>query len=106
MYALTVLYGHPDDVEKFEVYYGTKHKEVAGKFPNVKRKELGRVVSEPMGKQPYHRSAVLLFESREAADAAIASPEGQAVLSDIGNFSTGGSVVFLSEVNVIELGPS
>jgi uncharacterized protein (TIGR02118 family) len=104
MFALTVLYGRPKDVAEFEEYYGTIHKEKAGKFPHVRRKELGRVVSEPKGSQPYHRSAVLLFDNREDAEAALDSPEGQAVLDDIENFSTGGSVVFLSEVNVIEIG--
>ena len=103
MYTLTVLYGNPTSVEEFEAYYGTTHKDIAGKFPNVRRKALGKVIAAPKGDQPYHRSAVLFFDTREEADAAIASPEGQLVLNDIDNFATGGSVVFLSEVNVIEV---
>jgi uncharacterized protein (TIGR02118 family) len=103
MYTLTVLYGNPKNVEEFEAYYGTRHKDTAGKFPNVRRKVLGKVVATPKGDQPYHRSAVLFFDTREEADEAIWSPQGQAVLNDIDNFATGGSVVFLSEVVIIEI---
>lgn len=68
MYALTALYGKPTDVEAFETYYGTRHKEIAGGLPAVRRKVLGRVVAEAEGDQPYHRSAMLFFDTRQDAE--------------------------------------
>jgi uncharacterized protein (TIGR02118 family) len=102
VFALTVLYGQPDDPEAFEKYYDSSHKEVAQKVPNVRRKALGKAVGVPGGGKPaYYRSATLFFDNREDGEQALASPEGLALLADIPKFSTGGSEIFFADIKEI-----
>jgi len=102
MFALTVLYGQPDDPDAFERYYDSSHKEVAQRLPNVRRKALGKALGTPAGGKPaYYRSATLFFDSREDGEQALASPEGQALLADIPKFSTGGAEIFFADVKEI-----
>lgn len=102
MFALTVLYKQPTDPQAFEKYYDTTHKEIAQRLPYVKRKALGKSVGTPGRAAPaIYRSAVLYFDGQEQAEAAVASPEGQALLADIPKFSTGGSEIFFSDISEI-----
>jgi uncharacterized protein (TIGR02118 family) len=102
MFTLTVLYGQPDDPDAFEQYYGTAHKDVAQRLPNVRRKALSKAIGTPGGGTPaYYRTATLFFDSREEGEQALASPEGQALLADIPKFSTGGAEIFFADVKEI-----
>ncbi len=104
MFALTVLYGQPDDPDAFEQYYDTSHKEVAQRLPNVRRKALGKAVGSPGGGRPaYYRSATLFFDSRQEGEEALSSPEGRALLADIPKFSTGGAEIFFVDVKEINV---
>jgi uncharacterized protein (TIGR02118 family) len=42
--------------------------------------------------------AELDFDDRAAFEAAVASPEGQAAVSDLANFATGGATLLVCEV--------
>ncbi|MFD6858212.1 EthD family reductase [Rhodococcus sp. NPDC060090] len=46
---------------------------------------------------PYYLVAVLSFDSRQALDDGLASAEGQAAAADIGNFTTGGATLFVTD---------
>ena len=56
MIKLTVLYGHPTNVQEFETYYADTHLPIAAKMKGVDRLELTRFTPGPDGSQP----AVLL----------------------------------------------
>jgi uncharacterized protein (TIGR02118 family) len=68
-------------------------------MPNVTRFEATRVLGTPDGSDPpYYRVAELWFETQEALQATMSSPEGQATVADIPTFATGGATVLVGEV--------
>jgi uncharacterized protein (TIGR02118 family) len=96
---LLVLYGPPTDPAAFEEYYANTHLPLAGKIPNVARFEASRIVGTPDGGDPpYYRVAEVWFESQEALQASMSSPEGQETVADIPKFATGGATVLVGEV--------
>ena len=98
MVKLTVLFGHPEDLEAFEAYYTNHHLSLAAKIPNVQRFESGKVHAADAGKPPYHRIAELWFENPEQLGEAVSSPEGEAATKDLNNFATGGATFFVSAI--------
>ena len=91
MIKLTVLYGHPTVVETFENYYKNNHLPTAEKMEGHEKMELTKFLSAPDGGKPdYYRMAEFWFESPEAMQKTMGSPEGQATAADLGNFATGG----------------
>jgi uncharacterized protein (TIGR02118 family) len=100
MMKVTVLYGPPTDPAAFEDHYANTHVPLAAKMPDVARFEASRVVAAPGSDEaPYHRIAELWFDSQDAMQASMSSPEGQETVSDIANFATGGATVVISEVD-------
>jgi uncharacterized protein (TIGR02118 family) len=100
MVKTIVLYGKPTDEAAFEGYYANTHLPIAGKIPGVRRFEAGRIVGTPDGGEPpYYRAAELWFDSLEAMEAAMSSPEGQATVADLPNFATGGATVMVAAVD-------
>ncbi len=94
MWKITVLYGYPKNPDDFERYYEEKHGPIASKMSGVLRFELTKFSIGPDGSRPaFYRMAELYFASQEQMQASIASPEGQATVSDIANFATGGATV-------------
>jgi uncharacterized protein (TIGR02118 family) len=98
MAKAVVLYHAPTDSEAFNSYYTSTHVPLAKKMPGLRSYSIssGPVVT-PTGPAPYILIAVLGFDSMEAIQAALASPEGQAVVADLPNFATGGADVLLSD---------
>lgn len=95
MYRLTILYGHPVDATAFDRYYEDTHLPIASTMHNLTRWTITSFEPGPDGVKPEYHSAVDLYaESREAMEAVLESPEGQAASADVPNFATGG-VVFL-----------
>jgi uncharacterized protein (TIGR02118 family) len=100
MIKVSVLYGPPTDPEAFEHHYTNTHLPLAAKMPGVARFEASRVIGTPDGSEPpYYRMAELWFESQEAMQQSMESPEGQETVADIGNFATGGATVIVGEVD-------
>lgn len=99
MIKLTVIYGHPADVDAFERYYNTTHMKIADKIPGVARWELTRFTGSPDGGRPaFHRMAELYFQSLEEMEKSLQSSEGMAALHDLPNFATGGVTVMIGRV--------
>ena len=100
MLKVTVLYGHPTSPDDFEKYYEEKHAPIASKMMNgVLRFELTRFSAGPDGSRPaFYRMAELYFTGQDQMQAAMASPEGQATVSDIANFATGGATLLVGIV--------
>lgn len=100
MVKVVVLYGPPTEPTAFEDYYASTHLPLAAKMPNVQRFEASRVVGTPDGGEaPYYRIAELWFDSQDALQATMASPEGQATVADIPKFATGGATVVIAAVD-------
>ncbi|HEX2850025.1 MAG TPA: EthD family reductase [Acidimicrobiales bacterium] len=77
MPKLVALWTAPDDVAGFDADYTATHAELARALPGVDA-EFNKAVAPG----PYHRIAELRFESMDALQAALGSPEGAKVLGD------------------------
>jgi uncharacterized protein (TIGR02118 family) len=99
MIRLMVLYGHPKDARDFDRYYNDVHLPIAKKMKGLMRWTVGRVTGTPDGAPaPYYYIADLFAESRQAMEAILASPEGQAAVKDVPNFATGGVTFIYTDV--------
>jgi uncharacterized protein (TIGR02118 family) len=98
MAMIIAMYKTPKDAAAFDSYYFGPHLTLAKKVPGLKDYRVTRgPIMAMAGAQPYYLIAVLTFDSMQAVQTALASPEGQAVAADLGNFATGGVEVFFSE---------
>lgn len=91
MPCLIVSYGHPVDPEAFDSYYTTTHQALADRIPGVVRWHAGHCNSLDGSNPDHYLVAILTFEDDDALQAGMSSPEGQAAVSDIPNFATGGA---------------
>jgi uncharacterized protein (TIGR02118 family) len=82
MATLLVLYKTPADPAAFDQHYFTTHVPLARKIPGLRRYEVSDA--------PYHLVATLSFDSLDAIQQALRSPEGQATAGDLGNFAQAG----------------
>ncbi len=100
MTKLTILYGHPTDVDAFEDYYLGTHMPIAGKMNGVDRLELTRFGAGPDGSAPaYHRMAEIYFSDAKQMQETLGSAEGQAAVADLPNFASGGVTMLAGAVH-------
>jgi uncharacterized protein (TIGR02118 family) len=86
MVTLTVLYGTPDDAEKFDSHYFGTHVPLADAVPGLDEVRVTRFQPGPDGSAPtYHLMAQLSFADAEAMGAALSSEAGQALAADVAN---------------------
>lgn len=98
-FQLTILYGKPTDQESFDKHYRDVHAELTKLLPGLDSYVVCRPGLDAMGKAaPYHLIGSLTFQTEEGFVAALGSPQGEALLSDISKL--GGSEV------VVMTGPS
>jgi uncharacterized protein (TIGR02118 family) len=98
MVKLVVAYGQPQDPEAFDRHYQQTHIPLAEKIPDVRRFEAGKVLGTPDGSPaPYYLIAELCFDTLEALQASLGTPEGQATAADVGNFASGGATMMIAE---------
>jgi uncharacterized protein (TIGR02118 family) len=102
VYRLTVLYGHPEDPVEFDRYYREVHIPLAKKILGFKGWTIGKCeAARPGERPPYYMIVGIYADSREALEAAIASPEGQAALNDVPRFATGGATFMFDDEEVL-----
>jgi uncharacterized protein (TIGR02118 family) len=102
MIRLQVLYGHPKDPAAFDRYYREVHIPIAKRIKGLKKWTIGKVMGTPDGAPaPYYYLADLYAESREAMEAILASPEGEAAVADVPNYATGGVTFLYTEIEEI-----
>jgi uncharacterized protein (TIGR02118 family) len=100
MYQLTASYAHPEDPEAFLEHYRTKHAPLGREFP--KARFFGWTICETAdeSRPPHFLIAVVQWDSKEDALAALASPAGQAAVADLANFAGAGVDIDLGELQV------
>ena len=102
MVRLTVLYGHPTDPAAFDRYYEEVHLPLARKMKGLTGWTIGKCDAVAPGERPpYYLIVGLYAESREAMDAILQSPEGQAAVADVPKFATGGATFMFNEEEVL-----
>lgn len=82
MHKMLVLYGHPDDPEKFRSRYETIHLPLVNQVPGLQAAKYSLDVRGVGADSPYFAAAELCFEDAAAMRAALRSPEGQAMAAD------------------------
>lgn len=100
MAKLIALYKKPADVAAFDAYYFSIQVPLAKTIPGLRRYEVSvGPVATLQGESPFHLAAILSFDSRNAIQQALASPEGKATAADLANFAQAGVelLVFDSE---------
>ncbi|MFO0905441.1 MAG: EthD family reductase [Pirellulales bacterium] len=99
MIRLLVLYGHPQDPAAFDRYYEQIHVPLAKRMQGLKKWTIGKATGTPGGgPSPYYYVADLYAESREALEAILATPEGQAAVNDVPNYANGGVTFIYTDV--------
>ncbi|GAC1360699.1 MAG: EthD family reductase [Ktedonobacteraceae bacterium] len=103
MIQLTALYGHPQDPAAFDRYYNQTHAPLATKIPGLKGYTAHKPASlNPQERSPYYLIADLYFDSMQALQAGLESPQGQAAAGDLPNFATGGVTMVAGEVQIYD----
>jgi uncharacterized protein (TIGR02118 family) len=106
MTKILILFRKRSDLrtEEFRRYWKETHAPIAAKLPGLRKYIQDHVLPDPTQDDPlYDAVAELWFDSAEAFQASLASPEGQAVLADGPNYSDEDSVrvMFVEEVAVV-----
>lgn len=95
MPMLTVLYGRPADTDAFRRHYEEVHVPLAKALPGATDVRYSLDVDTLAGDHPVFAAFHATFPTREALDAALASPEGQAAQADVPNFADGGVTILV-----------
>jgi len=93
MHKLVVLYPQPADPAEFERYYRTTHLPLASRMPGMLGHRFSTSISAKGGDSPFFAVYEADFADHAAMVAALTSPEGQAVESDVPNYAPEGTVV-------------
>ena len=102
MHKITILYHHPEDPEAFENYYENYHLPLAQNMPGVSRIDFTKFVTTPSGHKPdFYRMAELYFASEAQMIETMGTPEGQATIDDLNNFTGGPVKVLIGTVAII-----
>lgn len=91
MAKLIALYRHPADPAAFDAYYFNHHVPLAKTIAGLLRYEVNSTpVVTPDGDSPYHLVGILSFDSMDALQQAMQSPEGRAAAADLAHFAQAG----------------
>lgn len=91
MAKLVALYKTPSNQAEFDAYYFSNHVPLAKSISGLRRYEVSAgPVATPQGASPYHLAAILSFDSMDALQQALNSPEGRATAGDLANFAQAG----------------
>jgi len=102
MAKLLVLYKKPADTAAFDSYYFTTHVPIAKKIVGLRGYAVSSgPVNSLGGESPYHLVAALSFDSMEALQQALASPEGAAAAADVANFAQAGVDMFMFDTKEV-----
>jgi uncharacterized protein (TIGR02118 family) len=84
---LVALYKKPADVAAFEKHYREIHTPLAKKMPGLRKLEVSYFTGSPGGEAKFHMMAELYFDTQEAMQSALNSPEGKAAGKDVMSFA-------------------
>ncbi len=96
MHVLTVGYGHPSDPAAFDSYYATSHRPLVDQIPGLVSFVARHCYSLDGSQPPYYLLAELSFESKQAMDTGLNSPQGHASAADVRKFADGGVTMFVA----------
>lgn len=99
---LIALYTQPDSPEAFDKAYFETHMPLVHKIPGLKSVSATKVKANVMGGAiPYYMIAELVFDSMEALQAGLASPEGKAAGANVMGFAAKNLTMLTAEEPVL-----
>jgi len=98
MVKLIALYKTPDDKEVFDRHYNEIHTPLVKSMPGLRKLEVARITGAPIGEPKHYLIAEMYFESKDALDASLASPEGKATGRDLMSFAANLVTMFYAEL--------
>ena len=102
MAKLIAMYKTPTDSAAFDRHYFGAHVKLAKAIPGLRGYEVTRgPIMTPAGPAPYYLVAVLTFDSMASIQAALASPQGQATVADLGNFASAGVEILMADSEAV-----
>ena len=102
MAKVLVMYKKPKSAEAFDKHYAAVHIPLAKKIPGLKKYDISQGgVGTPAGPSDIHLVATLHFDSLEALQAGMSSPEGKAAGGDLANFADGGVDLYLFDTKEV-----
>lgn len=100
MYRLIASYHHPEDHDALVAHYRDVHAKLGAKLPGLRSFGWG-VCETSDGTKPAHALiAVLDWDTKEAALAALGSSAGKEAIDDLANFAQAGVDLEFQEVHV------
>ena len=91
MAKLIALYKKPADAAAFDAYYHSTHIPLAKTIKGLRRYEISTgTVAGGGGDSGLHLVATLTFDSMDAIQQVLGSPEGVATAADLANFAQAG----------------
>jgi uncharacterized protein (TIGR02118 family) len=83
MIKLIILFRKPKDVNDFEQHFSNVHVPLISKMPKLKRTAVTRMVGAPRGEPMFYLIHEAYFESVDACNFALNSPEGREAGADL-----------------------
>jgi uncharacterized protein (TIGR02118 family) len=102
MVKFIVLWNTPEDPVAFERYYRDVHIPLAKQMPGLRRYTIGRHMTALRGGEPYYWIADLEWDTMDALQKALQSPQGQATAQDADNLARVGNAERRSMVYEVE----
>lgn len=94
MRKLVVAYPKPADPAQFDSHFRQKHMPLVQKMPGLREFSYGPITALDGSEGAFFWMFVGTWDSAEAIHAALSSPEGQAAVADIPNYSPGAPTIF------------
>lgn len=102
MTKLVALYKKPDDVSSFDKHYAEVHAPLVRKMPGLRTMEVSKITGSAIGETPNYLLCEMYFDSRDALDAALASPAGRAAGNDLMSFAAKYVMLMYADVTSAE----
>ncbi|CAA9424083.1 MAG: hypothetical protein AVDCRST_MAG80-131 [uncultured Rubrobacteraceae bacterium] len=102
--AMFTLYRRPDmNGDQFREYWKNTHAQKAAKMPGLRKYVQNHALATEEGEPPVAGIAEVYFDSVEAMQEALSSPEGEAAIADLENFTDAEktATVIVDEVEVV-----
>jgi len=100
MVKLVCLYARPSDPSAFDRHYHDVHMPLVRQVPSLARVEVARISGAPRGESPYYLITEMYWDSADAMQGSMASPEMRAVGRDARDFA--GDLLTMHVAEVME----
>ena len=98
MVKLIALYKTPENPKEFDLHYFDTHTPLVKKMPGLRKLEIAKITGAPIGEPKHYLQAEMYFDSQDALNAAMASPEGKATARDLMSFAANIVTMFYADV--------